>query len=560
MLALRSQLQRVRFIAIAFFAVQCSLASFCQAQLVDAIRNFFRDPLIHAIDKGLGPNGDLAWELNQLEEVPIESEAHAEAILRALASISPERPASTQSWTSIEYEVTSLFSAASYSDSDAYDILWRRGIPELIKLYQRQRSRIESARATGEPVDAESIDDLILMLDVFAAYQTREGTECVIEAAESGLGESSYYWESVFNNYVEGHPQVDRLFEQLGKRLPKGNIAGAMLSTANAISLEQDDFPHPFDTPAGMLRLKAWLTSASELDQSHAYSAAVAIAFLKSPVRDSLLEIAHRHRDFQIRVEAAWAAARAGLEIGTQRLAAYCQDVHASVMAQTYLEELERTDLIPAAAREPEFAAKAEMSHWLQDENELGDAPDEIEVLDQRKLTWFDSDEKVLFSVVRFRAEGESPLDDPMTGVGVVGSMTWSFFDDILAQLPVEDIYAAHCTFEATNHGYVVRREGDDLPDTNRFLSQWSDKKLTKVEFLSVYEVDKELDYPRASLAVAQAELEGKPGFAVFDGEQSRWYPSAQFPADTLATHILDIHLGRQLLGFVPAQERGRAL
>ncbi len=580
---------------LAFLVTHVVLPATSHAQLVDAIRNFFRDPLIHAIDKGLKPDGDLAWELSELEEVTLETEAQAQAVLRALTSLSREHEASTESYNSVEYEVTNLFFHAYDNDSPAHFMLWRHGIPELISLYDKLRLRQEQATQAGQPVDEERVDDLIMMLAVMARYQTREGTDCVLEAAQSGYGESCYYWYTVFSHYSLDHPHAERLFWELRKKLPTGNIAAQLLSVANSIALENEDFVHPFSTPVGLLRLKQWLSSeVSDADQGYgtedpAYDAAIALAFVDVAEREIVLEIAARHSSTSVRLEAAWAAAHAGLESGFERLVEYARDVHTSALAQAYLEEFERSDLIPVEALEPKFAAMAEFSKWLQDEFELARVPDELEVLDQRELKWLSSeynlrdysytndfnsisnndpstdpgtDEPILLSVVRYRAAGSTPLDDDETGVGLVGSMTWSFYSDDIEQLPVEDIYGVHYTFEAITYGLIEERDWDELVLRNPELAesvpkQWTaEPPLKDLVVHEVYRLDEELGYPQSQAYVASARNADKPGFVVLSGPDSRWYPADQFPEEVASGTILQLHIGRHLLGFPPAEAR----
>ena len=69
---------------------------------------------------------------------------------------------------------------------------------------------------------------------------------------------------------------------------------------------------------------------------------------------------------------------------GYDHLARFCLDVNRSEKARNYLAELGREDAIPAEALDPDFRAKAEFSQWLAHPNELGRAPDDLEIIEKR--------------------------------------------------------------------------------------------------------------------------------------------------------------------------------
>ncbi len=574
-------------ISLLFFAFQFAFPATGQAQLVDAIRGWFRDPLIHAINKGLKPDGDLAWELSQLEGVDIYSQEQAEAILRAVASLPQLHGQNTQAWDTVEGQVADLFLAVNDTDSPAYILLWRHGIPDLLAHYQSLRQKGAEQLAAGQLPDYDAQRTLANLLLVLAQYQTREGTDSVIQAAREGVAADSYYWYSIFNCYTIDHPHSERLFAELRQALPVDDIAESLLDAANSLATDDADFPHPFATPAGLIRLKKWLSSKDSLDEGRAQSAAGALGFIDLPQRDVLLDLAAQHPQLEVRMAAAWSAAHAGLDRGFDQLVEYCRDVHCSLTARGYLEEFERPDLIPAEALEPKFAALAEFSNWLQNEYEIGRAADDLELLDQRSLPWLDSDGPIQVSLVRYRAAGQTPLDLEQNGVGIVGPMTWSFFSDDIQQLPIEDIYAIHCAFEAIQYGNISEIEASDFSDDNTrvaksLIKQWSGAPLEQVELQTLHDFEESyLAYPQPQVAVATARRtitaespesdEAKPdaklstptegtaseaGFIVYDGPRSRWYPAQEFPASTSAQTILRMHVGRQLLGFEPVASR----
>jgi hypothetical protein len=129
-------------------------------------------------------------------------------------------------------------------------------------------------------------------------------------------------------------------------------------------------------------------------------------------------------------------------------LGRYCLDPRRSRIACQYLEELQRDDAIPAAARDPDFQAVAEMCHWLSHPNEFGRPPDDVGLYDSRVLYWPPADERRRLWLVRYRFAADGPDREDETGVGIVGSVTFALFGEVTADLPPDDVYALYCCWE----------------------------------------------------------------------------------------------------------------
>jgi len=148
--------------------------------------------------------------------------------------------------------------------------------------------------------------------------------------------------------------------------LPPGFIGVALLDTADAGLIEGAEMPHPFDSPEGVQRLRAWLTTADEGEYSYAHSATAAMPFLSEPGREELLGLAMKHPDIGVQIETAWAAAKLGQEEGLHRLAAFCRNINHSHTARRYLGELGREDLVPSEAKDADFEALASISTVME--------------------------------------------------------------------------------------------------------------------------------------------------------------------------------------------------
>lgn len=232
----------------------------------------------------------------------------------------------------------------------------RSGLFHLAALFLRPRD--EQARrhlrdlALGRLVDVydEALergapdDELVFVLKILAAYESREGTLRVIDGLRRFPG--APLWSEVLRAYEDEHPEVDVL---LASPLPDGFAAVAFLDLANVLAIEGRLDHHPFDTEAGCARLERFLESADPAEASYAHSAATALPFIEPARRAPLLARALSHPRAQVRLEAAWAAARAGDERGISMLTEACADRSTAERAADLLRELGRADAIPGA-------------------------------------------------------------------------------------------------------------------------------------------------------------------------------------------------------------------
>lgn len=511
----------------------------------------FSSPLRRAVQRGLAEGGDIVKELQELEDFTISVRRDAEAIINALSTLTVEqlvqRREENQNVSALE-ELTSWFDECDDEFGLAHKTFEEKGIPQLIKVY-------DAVIALNQK---ENEDDLANILRVFARYQSKEGASRIIEAARRPIAPDSYLWYSIFLSLSKENPHGDFVLRAIRAPLPDERIARQLLGSANQMMLQDELNEHPFNTPAGQKQLESWLTNlsaeSSEEDVSNAIDATVALAFVASENRERLLKLALENPNKKIQLEAAWAAAKSDYSFGLDALVALCKDLHYSANAKDYLEEIEKKDAIPAEALEPNFAAKAEFSQWLQHPNELGEIPDELEIVDHRELPWPPTGDMTKVWLIRYLQKDKTGLSPDNVDIGFVGGMTWCFFVYDLMRRPVEDAYAIHAYFEMQNQELIQDAPEEELLDLDRWLPQWKGEPLTDVELQSVIEASTELNLRNHSLALATAKRNGEKGWVVFDGPRTMWYPQADQPGDEegdyLDSAILMIHVGRQLLGF----------
>ncbi len=501
----------------------------------------FSSPLQKAIQRGL-KNNSLHDELSKLSHYEIKSEADAYAICDLLEKIGADPAAGGKE--SLDAVIT-LFQKVTPGDNAAFHIMRDAALPVLAGI-------VESALT--DPVSTNS-DDILFALKVVSMYAAPEAVELIVQATASNFKADSYWWHPIFDCYTQNHPFTEMLFEHFSTSLPTGFIAVSLLDAANSALLEGAKFKHPFDSPAGVEQLERWLTDPDEDHYSYAVSTTAALPFITHG-RNSLLALAFEHNSPIVRLEAAWAAARAGLDSGIKRLAQACLDVNLSQRAVRYLHELNRADAIPIAAMDEDFQAKATFAQWLAHPNELGKPPDELEILDTRELLWPPTGELTKQRLLKYRVKDTTGLQDDDIGVGLIGSVTFCLFSYKLEQRPPEDCYAIHCCFELSHNNLI--EEVTVAPGCTDYDSMWNQCALSGLgskQIAAVLELSPELKYPQRMVAVAKANRAGVPVWVVIDGPRSRCYPVSEM-FTTLGKVVGHLHVGRVLLGFNAEPDR----
>ncbi|MBI2924615.1 MAG: HEAT repeat domain-containing protein [Verrucomicrobia bacterium] len=507
---------------------------------------FGKSRLKRAIERGLA-NGRLREELMELGDLTLKSRADAEAVCWGLLQLA----GGTASLGQSAYALAGLFQDVEDGECDAFEVLRERGIPELLRLFD----------LIQESPEEDDTNTLLFILKMLALYGTTGGTLKIIEAARRPLKPDGYMWSVVLGNFKSGHPEAELLFRSLRDPLPPDFIGVSLLDAANACLIEGGEMSHPFDSHEGKQRLRAWLTNPDPGEYSCAHSATAALPFISNPDRDQLLDLAMKHPDAGVQLEAAWAAAKLGREDGLGRLADHCRDFKHAQRAKRYLGELGREDVIPAAANDPGFEALAEFAQWLAHPNELGRAPDELEIVDRRNLAWPPEREPKPFWLVKYRAKDTTGLDEDDVECGLVGSTTFCFFSYKLAERPPEDAYAVHCYWEMEQAGLIEESDvKKDPAEYQGLLKQWQGAALENPQMRFVAELSPRLRYPQRLVGLAATRLEDCDGWVVLDGDRSEWYPKPDMPPDAFESVVLKIHVGRHLLGLVGKPDRRKYL
>ncbi|QJX00006.1 hypothetical protein [Frigoriglobus tundricola] len=322
------------------------------------------------------------------------------------------------------------------STDDATRVLRDGGMKELTRLFD----------AAAELPDCPT-PPLAVVCQMFALYAYAPGVQRVAETVRRHPDEA--IWETVFGLYgEENHPHGPALVEQLRDPLPDGFAAVVLLDLANTLGRQKRLERHPFDTADGYQRIEAWLTDPDEEHFHSAHSAAAALPFLAAKNRTALAALAMDHPAVRVQMEAAWASAYLGGTAGLKFLARLCEDPRHSLTARRYLDDLGQSDRVPAPVREPDFEAMAQMCQWLAHPSEHGRPPEEIELYDTRELDWPPTNDRRRLWLFKFAYLDSNGNDTGRTGLGLVGSITFSLGGETTADMSPEDAYGVHCCWE----------------------------------------------------------------------------------------------------------------
>lgn len=314
-------------------------------------------------------------------------------------------------------------------------------VPGLLVRWCRQRLEVKA------PVEEKEERHFFSILTTVAKSSHHAAAAFIVDLVRDSAFPESPSWNSVFRAFDMEHPHTEEMMKSFAQDPPANFTGILLLDAANSLCLDGWQGVHPYDSPKGAACLRAWLENQDDEKSTHAHSAALGTAFIHTKDRGELIELALKHSDKEVRLEAAWADVHVGGKAGLELLSLACLQVHDSKRARDYLEELDHEKDIPKQALAPAFMAQADMSRWLQHPNELGAAPLSIEVFDHKKLHWPPTDEKQDLWLIRFTYQFK---DDamPNTGYGIVGSMTWSSFEEYKTPPMPEELYLHHATLE----------------------------------------------------------------------------------------------------------------
>ncbi|MCB1095095.1 MAG: alpha/beta fold hydrolase [Verrucomicrobiae bacterium] len=417
-------------------------------------------PLVGTLNAWLQNGGDLSEALANLEDdAVVASVEDAGALTSALRKSTNDGNAA---------DVAALAGLMDECESESAKATFEKGSAPMLRDWIR--------RQTANPFTTEeSVTATLTTLASLAANGAEPDGALIAEIEATGFARGNDAWSSVLWNLETESPAFATMMTRFLRVLPDASLCEQVMRIANSALLNGEwTGTHPFDTPAGRARLQEWLQPQEEPGAaSRAFASAVALAFISNTTREGLVPLGLAYPDVDVQLEAAWADVKTNGPLGLPRLQEACLNLEYAATARAYLEELDRGDAVPGEAREPEFAATADIIDWLKHPNELGSPPESLKVYDTRTIFWPPADERITVWLFEFtyRFDDTEPFK---TGYAMAGSTKWSFFDEYHEPPAAKDLYVKHCAWELTQNSEYQDDEPEKFSeeDANKLLSE----------------------------------------------------------------------------------------
>ncbi len=258
-----------------------------------------------------------------------------------------------------------------------------------------------------------------------------------------------------------------------------------------------------------------------------------AIPFLKTAI-----ELRHR----RVQTEAAAALARLGDEDGKQTLIRLADQPISRLRVLAYAEELGFQQEISLELQGEIARRESELAIWLAQPQQMGLAPSQMELLDQREMYWPSYDQPQNCFLFRY-AYGVGL--HAHSNIGICGPLTHAFAAD-LRHLPIEEMYAAFAGWQTVHQDifqmtpYQARQA---RPAVTRRLERILDDGNYDEVVIQAYG-----SFFGEWVLIATACYEGKNGTIVVDDHDSTWFDQGhpQAPIDWKLAYA--IWRGKQLL------------
>lgn len=496
-----------------------------------------------AVEQGLAPNGSLSEQLNG-RGFAVESPEDIKAFVGAVRRMNEGPTYGAPEWDAL----SSLLSAAYYrvnDPDDSEDIRGRR-----LLAAEAGTALANLSDTLGHlPASPDRDSCLLQTLELLAFCNTAEGKERVLKFAKENVGVDETVWYSIFEIYfAQDRDFCRKLLEGLSDPLPSGYLAAGYLKMCNQIAMEQKEFAHPFNTEQGLQRMTELITDRFQCYLYQIEAAATeqiapeyADKFFKAMIDQNVVEYSPM---------AALKGAQRGLPSGLKSLQAMCSGLLHHHAAREHLQTLGREDLVPPETMSPEFEARSAFALYLYFNATEFSTDGNIEIIARREYQWPGEADKRIFFLIHFLKESDDPLS-PVIYIGFNGKSSRCMFDKEMDEWTPEDAFARHFGNEI-RYGFRL-----SSPALRVVPADWKKGALTFLHDWSLLSLSKEVNYPRQedhdvenpTIVVVAAENSGQRGFAVFDGPRSEWYDQEHFPDHFDSEDVLDIHVGRVVLG-----------
>ncbi len=146
------------------------------------------------------------------------------------------------------------------------------------------------------------------------------------------------------------------------------------------------------------------------------------------------IELSHR----RIKTEAAFALAKLGQKSAEEMLLTLASDPLCRLRCIAYAQELGIEDRLDERWTTSLSKAESELVTWLSQNEQMGIAPQRLELVEQRTLYWpgYDAPQECFLFRFEYDLGGAK-----FSNIGMAGPMTHAFAED-LANVPIEDAFA----------------------------------------------------------------------------------------------------------------------
>lgn len=345
----------------------------------------------------------------------------------------------------------------------------------------------------------------------------------------------------LFNYYVRNkkilkHPATARL-NQLAELL--GQLAGQLGK------IEEGQFPEHYQ--------------ARQINQLVSDSVALIVALCDTfaltnyqaaiPKLYQALQLRHR----RVQTEAAAALARLKDEAGKQALIALADQPIARLRVLAYAEELGFKQEISLELQGDIALAESHLAIWLSEPDQMGLAPSDLELIDQRLMYWPSYEQPMQCYLFKYSYGRGSQSH---SNIGLCGPMTYAFAAD-LRHLPVDEMYAAFAGWQTTHDEIYqmspARAQQMHPSELRRLERCLQEEALEEPRIQTVGSFFGEL------VLVASAIHEGQAGTLIVDGHDSTWFEIGNPEAPIDWRMAYSIWRGKQLLNRFNNGERGDA-
>jgi hypothetical protein len=250
------------------------------------------------------------------------------------------------------------------------------------------------------------------------------------------------------------------------------------------------------------------------------------------------LELRHR----RVQTEAAAALARLNDDVGKQALINLAEQPIARLRVLAYAEELGFQNDISLELQGEIAIAESHLAIWLSEPDQMGLAPSDIELLDNREMYWPSYEHPIQCYLFRYSYGTGGKAH---SNIGICGPLTHAFAAD-LRHLPTDEMYAAFAGWQTVHDEIfqmsLCRGQKVFSNEVRRLEDALKTEELLDVQVQAIGSFFGQL------VLVATANCKGEMGTIVVDDHDSTWFEQGnpEAPIDWQLAYA--IWRGKQLL------------